>query len=223
MAPEFDHVFICVSCGGEEARALAAFGLTEGTPNAHPGQGTACRRFFFRNGYLELLWVSDAAEAQSKEIRPTRLWERWSGRRTGACPFGLGFRPGTHDQGRVPFPAWEYRPPYLPESWSLQVATNAEVLTEPMLFYLPFSRRPDSYSPPRNQVLEHAAGLCDITRIELVSPHADSVSPAFEAVLRTGVVRRRTGVGHLIELGFDGELKGQVADFRPSLPIVFRW
>jgi hypothetical protein len=33
--------------------------LTEGTPNIHPGQGTANRRFFFRNAMLELLWVND--------------------------------------------------------------------------------------------------------------------------------------------------------------------
>ena len=66
MAFEFDHVFICVSVGGEEASALAAFGLTEGTPNVHPGQGTACRRFFFANSYLELLWVSNAGEARNR-------------------------------------------------------------------------------------------------------------------------------------------------------------
>src|SRR6266705_2850427 len=73
MTSEFDHVFICVSVGGEEAGALAAFGLTEGTPNVHPGQGTACRRFFFANNYLELLWVSNAGEAQSEAIQPTHL------------------------------------------------------------------------------------------------------------------------------------------------------
>src|SRR4051812_1392474 len=130
MPAEFDHIFVCASPGGEEARALAAFGLSEGTPNTHLGQGTACRRFFFRNGYLELLWVTAPAEAQSVTSSPTHLWERWTGRSNGACPFGLGFRPGADDRGGVPFPAWEYRPPYLPSSWSFQVATNAEVLTE---------------------------------------------------------------------------------------------
>src|SRR6266567_1042943 len=88
MASEFDHVFICVSVSGEEASTLAAFGLTEGTPNVHPGQGTACRRFFFANAYLELLWVSNAADAQSETIQPTHLYERWARRASGACPFG---------------------------------------------------------------------------------------------------------------------------------------
>src|SRR6266436_6531254 len=113
---EFDHVLICASEGAPEANGLAGFGLTEGTPNTHPGQGTACRRFFFRNGYLELLWVTDPAEAQSEAIQPTHLWERWKRRGSGGCPFGLGFRPSAYPAETPAFPAWEYRPPYMPES-----------------------------------------------------------------------------------------------------------
>src|SRR5262245_39183988 len=117
MAAELDHVFICSTCGGTaEAESLAALGLSEGSPNAHPGQGTACRRFFFRNAYLELLWVDKPDEAQSESVRPMRLWERWSGRAEQACPFGLGFRPKANEAAGPPFPAWPYRPAYLPES-----------------------------------------------------------------------------------------------------------
>ena len=61
MKAELDHVFVCCSAGGPEADALRRAGLSEGSPNTHPGQGTECRRFFFSNAYLELLWVSDAA------------------------------------------------------------------------------------------------------------------------------------------------------------------
>src|SRR4051812_3219105 len=110
MPAELDHIFICVSHNADEAGRLAAFGLTEGSPNTHPGQGTACRRFFFRNGYLELLWVSDPMEAQLETARRTRLWERWSGRANGACPFGFGFRPETQTADSPPFSFWEYRP-----------------------------------------------------------------------------------------------------------------
>jgi hypothetical protein len=218
---ELDHIFVWASPGGEEARALVEFGLSEGTPNTHPGQGTACRRFFFRNCYLELLWVTDPAEAQSATIRPAYLWERWNARGT-ACPFGLCFRPGAQECS-IPFPTWEYRPPYLPESWSFHAGTNAGVLNEPILFYLPFSRRSDSASAPRKQVVEHAAGFRELTRVELICPHADGFSPAFEALLSTGAILRRAGVGQWVEMGFDGESKGQVADFRPGLPIVFCW
>jgi Glyoxalase-like domain len=109
MSIELDHVFIC--CSADAATGLTAFGLTEGAGNVHPGQGTSCRRFFFHNAYLELLWVSDPSEAQSETTRPTCLWERWTGRDEGACPFGLGFRPGPGDDHKAPFATWEYHPP----------------------------------------------------------------------------------------------------------------
>jgi hypothetical protein len=60
---EFDHMFICTAVDAPEADLLVAFGLTEGAPNSHPGQGTACRRFFFRNAMLELVWVHNESEA----------------------------------------------------------------------------------------------------------------------------------------------------------------
>ncbi len=100
---ELDHLFICTSVGAPEADRLIEFGLTEGSPNVHPGQGTANRRFFFQNAMLELLWVRDSAEAESETTRPTRLWERWTGRNNGACPFGFCFRPATSQPGELPF------------------------------------------------------------------------------------------------------------------------
>ncbi|MGE5154985.1 MAG: hypothetical protein ACM3ST_13340 [Bdellovibrio bacteriovorus] len=57
---------MCVSPGTPAAERLAAFGLTEGAPNRHPGQGTACRRFFFRNAMLELLWMDEPAAVRSE-------------------------------------------------------------------------------------------------------------------------------------------------------------
>ena len=107
MALELDHVFICCSPDAPEADALVRFGLLEGSSNMHPGQGTANRRFFFRNAYLELLWVSNPAEARSEQTRHTRLWERWSSRASGACPFGVIFRP-TGAQPAAPFETWSY-------------------------------------------------------------------------------------------------------------------
>src|SRR5258705_2413253 len=144
MPLQFDHLFICTSIGAPAAERLVAFGLKEGEPNVHPGQGTACRRFFFRNAYLELLWVKDSAEAQSSLVRHTHLWERWSGRSAGACPFGLCFRPVAPHADKPPFSTWDYCPPYLPDTLSLAVGTNAAVLVEPFLCYLAFARRPAS-------------------------------------------------------------------------------
>jgi hypothetical protein len=49
-----DHFFVCCAAGAPEAEALTQRGLREGSSNTHPGQGTANRRFFFENLYLEV-------------------------------------------------------------------------------------------------------------------------------------------------------------------------
>ncbi len=223
MALQFDHLFICTSIGASAAERLVAFGLTEGEPNVHPGQGTACRRFFFRNAYLELLWVRDPGEAQSALVRATHLWERWSGRNTGACPFGLCFRPAAEHVGGPPFSTWDYRPPYLPQPLSLAVGTNAAVLIEPMLCCLAFPRRPDSSPPSRLQPLDHPAGLREVTRVTLAGPCTDGPSPALLALMQSNLVGWRESAAPLVELGFDGEKGGRTWDFRPALPLVFHW
>src|SRR5215472_10876439 len=113
MRIELDHVFVCTAPGAAKAEKLIQFGLHEGPPNQHEGQGTANRRFGFANAMLELLWVSDAVEAQSERTRRTLLWERWRGREGNASPFGICFRPADSQDTGPPFPAWEYRPLYL--------------------------------------------------------------------------------------------------------------
>lgn len=222
MAFELDHLFVWTSVGAPEGDQLVEFGLTEGAPNSHPGQGTACRRFFFRNAYLELLWVRDPAEAQGEVIRPLHLWERWSRRSADACPFGLIFRPGSPATDGAPFASVDYHPPYLPDALNIQVATNAGVIDEPSLFHLPFARRPDRYPANNPQCREHTAGLREVTRVELASP-SSKCSPALKSALKTGVVGMRAGSTFLIDLGFDGEQCGKSADFRPALPLRFQW
>ena len=125
---EIDHVLIFTSIGAPEAERLIVFGLTEGSPNRHPGQGTANRRFFFDNAMLELLWVENPKEAQSEGIRRLGLWERWSRRDAGACPFGICYRPASEPGIAPPFKSWHYQPPYAPITIAVAIA--------PLLFYL---------------------------------------------------------------------------------------
>src|SRR5262245_21126886 len=148
MNAELDHVFIMCAANAPEAVVLTELGFKEGSPNTHPGQGTACRRFFFRNSYLELLWVHSPEEAQLEPVRETGLWDRWSGRQQGACPFGVILR-GASDaaEARPPFQTWSYRPTYLPPGFSIEVATGVP-LTEPALFWLGFQRSPARSGQP---------------------------------------------------------------------------
>jgi hypothetical protein len=220
---ELDHVLICTSVEAPEAARLADLGLTEGASNTHPGQGTACRRFFFRNVYVELLWVHNAAEARSEQVYPTRLWNRWSGRENGVCSIGFCFRPDGSHSKEPPFSTWEYRPSYLPEPLCIHIGSNVELLTEPMLCYLAFAQRPDRYPPAKRAPMDHIAGLSEITRAEFVTPHAESASPILRAAMTEGLVQLRSGTEYLVELGFDGERRGQRANCRPELPLVICW
>jgi len=87
-----------------------------------------------------------------------------------------------------------------------------------MLFYLPVGLR-----SAKRPALAHRAGLREVTRVEIVSSHADRLSSEMAAVTGAGLAQLRAGPEYLVELGFDGELQGQQADFRPLLPLVFRW
>lgn len=207
-----DHVFICTDAGAPEGQRLVDFGLSEGPPNTHPGQGTANRRFFFESTMLELLWVSDAAEAHAPITRPTLLWERWSRRRAGACPFGIILRPAGATE--VPFPAWEYRPSYVPAPHAMHVASDA-TLEEPMWIYAPFLQR-------RSGKAAHRIGIGDITRVRLTSPRAAEARVA-RRMADVGVVDLTEGAAHLLELEFDRGYRGLSADFQPDLPLAFRW
>jgi hypothetical protein len=225
LAPAFelDHIFIFCSVGGPETEALSAFGLTEGPPNCHAGQGTACRRFFFANFYIELLWLCDFAEAKAEMTQPTHLWERWNGQASGACPFGFIFRPKVQHNLSAPFPGWDYRPAYLPSPLSIHVACNASVLREPILFYLSFAQRSDRYPIGKRPPLDHSAGLREVTRVQFASPKLPEISSAFAAITDSGLYHLHIDSDYLLELGFDGELRGRRTDFRPALPLLFHW
>jgi hypothetical protein len=213
---ELDHVFICCAAGAPEGDALRAAGLKEGSPNTHPGQGTACRRFFFSNAYLELVWVSDEAEARSPAVAPTRLWERWSRRASGACPFAIVLRPGAGAEG-PPFASWPYRPQYLPDGLAIDVALDTP-LEEPGFFYLGFASAPGQASlQPRDHGLPCRA-------LEGVTVYRPAVgrSPTATAVEEAGIVSFRDADEYLLELRFAGVHRG-VSDLRPDLPLVLKW
>jgi hypothetical protein len=214
MAIELDHVFICVSRGAPEAEHLVRFGLREGPSNVHPGQGTANRRFFFANSMLELLWVENSTEAQSEVTSPTQLWERWSNRRSGACPFGVITRPRAGESIAAPFPAQVYQPIWLPPE--LRIYLSPAGVREPMWLFMPFLRRTDQ----ERRFVEHPSGVREMTGLILESPQPPE-SPAAAAVSESGVISWRQGPDYLLTIEFDYCPRGQRVDFRASLPLVF--
>ena len=211
---ELDHVIFFCGPDAPEAAALIERGFDEGPRNAHPGQGTANRRFFFRNAYLELLWVENVTEAQRAEVRPVGLWDRWRRRKEDVCPFGLVFRPGRRALQR-PIDSWTYTPSYFPKGFSIEVARNIPD-NEPLLYYLPFARAAlveerDPAAPTRVGAIVDAV---------LHLPQTETLSPALDALLRGGVVSVEPAREPLIELRQVGGSR-EIIDLRPILPLRF--
>jgi hypothetical protein len=218
MSPELDHIFIMSDVDAPEAAALARMGLVEGPANVHPGQGTACRRFFFPLQYLELLWVHSPAEAQNGTTGRTRLWERWIARQQGGCPFGLVLRPGAGAAPRPPFPTWSYMPGYLSDGVAIEIAIDTPV-AEPEFFFLPFrTYAPDSIPRPC-----HALEATEMTHLHIGTPSGALLSSAARWAESAGLLTVEQSDKHVLTVTFDGATAGRRSDLRPQLPLVLRW
>ena len=216
-----DHIFIMTAVGAPEGNRLVDFGLTEGTSNRHTGQGTENRRFFFEQGMLELLWVYDQANAQNLAIEKTNLWDRWTFRGGAASPFGICVKPVDTTAGQAPFPAFKYTPPYLPEGLFFWVADTA--VSEPLWFCPPSERLPNTGRVNAEQPTEHDAGFKAITAVTVTIPGAGGLSDVAKIIDRESPVTVQSGDEHLFTVRFDDAQVGKTHDFRPGLPLIFRW
>lgn len=217
---EFDHLFICVTAPASEAEQLIDFGLVEGTSNHHPGQGTANRRFFFQNSFIELLFTTDPIELNNDLTRPTKLHKRFPQTARRASPFGVCFRP-PEDRPEFSFEGWSYRPQYLPEHLDIKVASTPS--SEPMWFYLSFGLRPDSAPDAKRQPLNHKCGFKSITSVKIFAPRIETISKPAISISNSTIVEYIEGKEHLLVIGFDNKTHGSEKDFRPSLPLIFHW
>jgi len=223
-----DHIFIFTESPEEAANSLQKFGLTEGAPNIHPGQGTSCRRFFFENAYLELVWVSSEEEIKSSGTAETKLWERSQYKTSHYCPFGICFRntsPENKSSVLIFEDGWKYKPGYLPEGMYINIASNANFPAEPMLFEMPFSRlAPKDFPPDKLQSLKHSRGFKEITKVILSLPSSvENLSTAMQKVLDNNTVAVLTGRDFSISVEFDDQIQGEIHDFNPLVPLFFKW
>lgn len=222
---ELDHLFIFTDLPEAVAERLKSFGLTEGSPNTHPGQGTACRRFFFHNAYLELPWVNNEEVVTSPAISKTRLWERSQYKTTHYSPFGLCLRKSNQsDQGVLFDESWEYRPPYMPEGLYASVASNEAFPMEPMLFELPFHQvKPTDYPKEKQQPVTHRKGFLEITKVILTLPEISPLSNAMRKVIANSIVGVNQGNQHAVTVEMDNWANGETESFQPLLPLTIHW
>jgi hypothetical protein len=217
---QLDHLFILTAPGAPDADALAGHGFVEGASNVHPGQGTANRRFFFGNAYLELVWVSDAGEAQAPAVAPTRLWDRWSQRRRGASPFGIVLRGGRRaSDAAPPWPTWAYRPSWLGEGQAIEFAQDTP-LREPEIIAMPFVRE---RARAGLEPLDHDFPLTHITATTCGLDASSQLSPASQALHASGIVCFEPAREPTLRLVFDDAAEGKTMDLWPTLPLVLEW
>ncbi|MFT4107075.1 MAG: hypothetical protein QM657_15075 [Lacrimispora sp.] len=219
---EIDHIYICTEKNAPAGDLLVEFGLLEGSSNTHPGQGTANRRFYFHNLMLELLWVEDSEEVQNERTKPMRLFERCELEENANSPFGMAFRPTADKNEILPFQVWNYQPIYLPDFLKIQVADNTP-LSEPMYFYLSFAKRQDSVSDENKEPMEHKVPLREITSIKIYVNQDIALSSAAVVLNKIQNIAVIKSQEHLLELEFDNGQSNQLRDFRPGLPLIFRW
>jgi hypothetical protein len=102
MTVELDHLFLLTTPAAPEVAALAALGLTPTYRRTHVGQGTANVCYAFANAFLEVLWVTDAAEAQSPPVARMQLAARAAWPTGQSSPFGIAWRPTARGAHHVP-------------------------------------------------------------------------------------------------------------------------
>lgn len=212
---EIDHLFILASPGAPEADVLEAFGFKEGPARQHAGQGTANRRFFFGNIYLELLYVDDASQLYTPTTQVTRLAERFDASNSDISPFGVCFH-----QACGAITTLEYQPAYLPKGYKLTLAAETP-LTEPMWFFL---RTPaDIPLPYQRQVFTQAGELNRLTQVTITVAQAAEISTAAAVIMASSCINLVADFSPLMELCFDDGVQGQSHDFRPALPLKLYW
>lgn len=132
-----DHIFIFTDDNGKVADDLVDFGLTEGSNRIHVGQGTANRKFYFDNFFLEILWVHNEIELKSEQTKPTGLWQRADFKNNNFSPFGLCIV-NSDDTEKLFENAFKYQPDYFPKGMEIDIIKNENQNDLPWTFRLPF-------------------------------------------------------------------------------------
>ncbi len=91
-----------------------------------------------------------------------------------------------------------------------------------MWFFLSFASRPDLAVKDKQQPLVHSKDLSEITAIKVSIPNLEKhpTSLLFNTVDDFEVT---DGSEHLMEISFGHELQGMIHDFRPELPLIFKY
>ena len=197
---EIDHIFI-FSNKGKETNELIDFGLTEGSGRTHKGIGTANRRIFFDNFYLEILWVENELEARS--VENIGIWERSNFEKSQYSRFGLCLK-NTEETDSVFINSMKWNPDFLPENKFVDILTNERM---PWIFRFPASRN-DKLDEPRN----HKNGIKKLTKAIFNMTKIDFKS-VISKINKNATIEFNQSVDDLLILEFDHGVQGKTKQF----------
>jgi|SRR6476661_2258417 len=211
------HIFIFTETPTAAAEELLAFGLLEGSSRVHAGQGTANRKFYFENFFLEVLWVQNAAELHSPVTGPSQLWQRAAYREYRASPFGLCLdnTPATDAVFRT---AARYQPAYLPASCSIDVLAHGHNLSLPWTFRLPRQSTPTAAAEPTH----HPNGLQQLTQAAFGLAQFDAADEFVRVLAGHQQLQFVAAPLNNLALTFDDHRRGKTQEFA-SMDLVIHY
>lgn len=230
-----DHVWIMVSPGAPERKALVERGFTIArAENRHEGQGTASITVEFQNGFLELLWLDETVPiAPGREVAVDKFRKRTQWRSTGWSPISVGLHRTAATDAPLPWPVWKIEGlSWLPEHSSIEMLTPRDKGTAVNLFVSPRDLNVDERrnleiiraGGPAALDFKHANGTRRITGMKVTAPNAAGFEgPPTADLERMGVLRFAVGESWLLQLTLDNGAQGKRGDFQPTLPLVIEY
>ncbi|HMI86352.1 MAG TPA: VOC family protein [Polyangiaceae bacterium] len=220
MSWQIDHVFFATADADAAEREITQFGVTFTRRVAHHGQGTANACAMFENAFFEILRPVEYQELRCANVRPLGLEERIHWRETGACPFGVCFRPSDADGALAswPFETWRYEAAYLPTGACIPIVTPVGCLAEPLVF---LATKPRSVN---HEMPLHRGAVRRLTGVKVVRVGSASVvSQGVRWFSENGYFSLADGAAHRLELEWNHGAEGNMHAFADGLPIVLRW
>ena len=209
---EIDHIFIFSD--DQNADELISFGLAEGSNRIHTGQGTANRKFYFENFFLEILWVYDQQEVQSDTVKNTKLWEHSLSPKDNYSPFGLCLV-NTEDTNRLFEEKIDYQPVYFPSGKVFEFVETKSYF--PSTFRLPFVS-PKENNEPKN----HSNGMKRLTKaiffIPNLNQHINIQNTYLSFFENQDSISFQEGEKFMLHLEFDNKVQKKIKQFE-KLPL----
>ena len=232
---EVDHIFFLTKNAKEVINKLQDAGFTPATKWAtkHKGQGTTGYFFFFLNTYIEILAITDTAEANNNAAKfghsyANRLKKDYS-------KTGIGLRQIPLKKVTFPFTTVNYQQKWMGKD-TLYMASSNTNLNQPIVFIEPPSfanlvvnklEDLDQYAkqnPDMKTYRQHAAKVEKLTSIEIfTNQKKDKWAAAFKYLKNFTNATIAKAKNNLTVLIFDNGKQQKQIDLTETLQLIIKY